>query len=147
MTTTLTGTIQQNSKFQLAVDGADNATGTYAVSNTTSYTTGGTVLTKPYVKNLTITSTPTVLDLTTGLTNTIVGSLVFGHVVVIQIQNAGAVSLLIGGGTNALIPAFTVTAKGSFCLDSTLLVDATHKLISLSTASSTTTADVIIIGY
>jgi hypothetical protein len=110
-----------------------------------------TDITKLYFKDLTVTSTPTSIDLTSGTSTPDIwgASQVFGTVSGLQITNGSTTAALtIGAGTNAVFSTTTTLApEGSFLWDGDIAVDGTHKLLTLSaTGTNSVACSILVVG-
>lgn len=146
MAETVSGSVSSTSGFldSLAVFGS-----TYSGRPQLSYSKGfkTTDISSVYHATLTVTSTPTVIDVT-SLTSAFGSAVSFAHVKHIQvINNAPSISLTVGGGTNPLFAALpTIVAGGCVNLTTTITVSGSVKTLTLTAASGSISVDVLIIG-
>lgn len=140
-------------KFQNVTSFGTTYTGTPSLDFERSFNT--TETTKSYSHRYSVTSTPTVVDLT-SLTDDYGTALSFSTVRHIHIRHTDTTnSLTVGGGTTpvfAVLPVLTsytasVGDNGS-CVSITtnITVDSTHKLLSLTASAGTISVDVFIVG-
>lgn len=145
MATSVTGSMAASLGLQVqeTTDLSATFTGSPKLSFTKQFTTSD--ITKGYWKQYTVTTTPTSVDLT-ALTDWAGNALSFSTVKALLIVNRGTVTVTTGGGTNAVIPSQDVTAGGCRLLQSTVTVDGTHKIITLTAASGSATVDIELAG-
>lgn len=115
-----------------------------------------TEVTKLFYKTYSVTSTPTVIDVTTGLTDAYGAALSFATVKHLYFWNKDATRhLSVGGGTNALINALptligqtpTNGSTGSCVfLTTSITTSGSVKILNLTASSGTILVDVLIAG-
>lgn len=154
MSTSLSGSISSSSSF---TQSSTSGNVTYSGSPSKSYTRtfSATDVTKVYFATLSITTSPTSVDVT-SLTDVFGSALSFATVKHLQIvNNSTTANLSAGGGTNGLFSALPTligqaasSGNAGSCINLTtnLTVDGTHKIIALTSSSGTISVEIIIVG-
>lgn len=146
MAETVSGSVSSNSSFldSLAVSGSTYS-GRPALSYSKSFKT--TDISSVYHATLTVTTTPTVINVQ-SLTNAFGGSVSFSTVKHVQVTNdAASIALTVGGGTNPLFAALpTIVAGGCATLTTNITVSGSVKNLTLTAASGSISVDVLIVG-
>lgn len=156
MATTLTAQITSQVKAAYASTGNLSIpfTGNPLVSFVKNF--DSTEVTKTYFNSLSITSSPTSIDLS-SFTDCFGNAISMTTVKEIIIYNHDtAIALTVGGGTNGLFATLPFTLTGytattgsnGTCLHLTtsITVDGTHKILTLTAGSGTITVDVLVLG-
>lgn len=119
---------------------------------------GSSDISKVYMATLTVTSTPTSIDLT-NQTDPFGNAVSFSTVKHIEIINEDTTNALtVGGGANGLFAAlpFNLTGQaapsgggstgGAIAITANITVDGTHKILTLAATAGSITVDVFILG-
>lgn len=122
---------------------------TYSATPTLDFekTLSTTDVTKLYYKRYSVTTTPTVIDVT-ALTDAYGAAVNFGTIKHIHIVNNDATnSLTAGGGTDPVFGALpTITAAGCVAMTASFSISPTAKNIALTASAGTILVDVIFTG-
>lgn len=107
--------------------------------------TSSPVVNKMYFATLSVTTSQTLVLNNGSLTDGYGEALTFTNVVYLSLHNNDASkTFTVGGGSNALIPAISLTAGGTLALKSTLAVSGAFNLVLAVTG--TASIDVLILG-
>jgi hypothetical protein len=116
-----------------------------------------TDITKCYFASLSVSTTPTSVDLT-SLTDAYGTSIAFSSVKHLRVVNTSAVgNLTVGGGTNGLFTTLPFTLNGStgsnnsdngsdLSLTTPITVDGTHKILTLTASAGTIVVSLFVLG-
>ncbi len=156
MATTLTAIVNSQVQAKFTSTGGLSATftGNPAVNYQKAF--NSTEITKIYIATATVTTTPTSIDLT-AVTDAFGNSISFSSVKQLIIHNKDtAIALTVGGGTNGLFSTLPFTLVGydasqgsdGTCLNltTTISIDGTHKILTLTAASGSISVDIIVLG-
>jgi hypothetical protein len=146
MAETISGSVSSTTSF---LDTASVAGTTYTGKPGLTYSKSfaSTDISSVYADIFTVTTTPTVIDVT-SLTNAFGGAVSFATVKHVQVINSdAAVSLTVGGGTNPLFAALpTIVAGGCVNLTTSISVSGSVKNLTLTAASGSISVSVLIVG-
>jgi hypothetical protein len=146
MSETASGTVTSTSGF---LDSSSVAGTTYTGKPGLKYskTFASTDISSVFCHTYTVTTTPTVIDVT-ALTNAFGASVGFATVKHVQVvNNAAAIGLTVGGGTDPLFSALpTIVAGGCVNLTTNITVSGSVKTLTLTAASGSISVDVLIVG-
>lgn len=148
MSTTLTGTVTSGVAFTFTSNAALGTSAIAPISETFRKTFASTDVTKVFFANYSVTTTPTSVDISTGLTDVFGTSFGFGVVKQMIIVNNDATNNLTAGGGTTPVFAVLPSIPAGGCINLTInnTVDSTHKLLALTASAGTISVDVVIVG-
>ncbi len=104
-------------------------------------------ISKVYTKTISVTTTPTVLDVTSLTEQGFSQSQNFANVKYLHVEHTGASgTLTVGGGTNPLVTASSLTAGGWIDLKTTIATSGSIKNLTLTASAGTITTNVYLLG-
>lgn len=157
MATSLTATVTSSTLAKYQSTQALSTTFSGKPYNNWARNFATTDISKCYFNTHSVTTSPTSLDLT-ALTDAYGAALSFATVKHLQIiNNSDTNSLTVGGGTNGLFTTLPFTLAGyaaanngddGSCLQLTtsITVDGTHKILTLTASAGTIDVDVFVLG-